>query len=316
MTPLDAALAALPSALNPFDAAKAHAMVVGYAGVWDDADVSVVAVEREFQLPLIDDLGMEHPHWIRGGKIDLVLRCNKHGNITVVDHKTSGEDVSVGSTYRKRLILNGQASHYMHAARQMFGVEPTSFMFDVLVKPRLKPLDVTAKRTVPETPAEYQRRIMADMAEKPGAYFAQIEIGRSEAELAGHTRDITATAATIDLVRDRGLAVPNDDACHKYGSPCAWWDVCTGTASLEDATRYRKRTHVHDELGTPVPAGKRLLTRSRMQSFHACSRKHEIEYEQGYAPLVTSWHLMFGTAVHAALEAYWLARGNSAARAA
>lgn len=316
MSPLDQALAALPATMDPFDAAKARAMVTGYSLVWDESDVEVLAVEREFALPLVDDLGLEHPYWLRGGKIDLVVRCRKHGHVTVIDHKTSGEDVSVGSTYRKRLIMNGQASHYMHAVREMLGVEPASFVFDVLCKPRLKPLGVTAKRAAPETPEEYERRIMEAMGSDPGAFFAQIEVTRSEAELADHTRAIAADAALMDLVRDRGLDAPNDDACHKYSAPCPFWDVCTGVASLDDATRFRRRGHVHDELETRVPAGKRLLTHSRRQSFNACRRQHRLAYEDGYAPVVEAWNLRFGTAVHKALEAYWNARRTSAARAA
>jgi hypothetical protein len=316
MTPIDSAIAALPTTLDVYDAAKARAMVAGYTLAWDDADVDVLAVEREFQLPFIDDLGLEHPEWLRGGKIDLVLRCRKHGRVTVVDHKTSGEDVSVGSTYRKRLILNGQASHYMHAARELLGVEPASFIFDVLCKPRLKPLEVTKTRKAPETPVEYERRILTEMSTEPGKYFAQIEITRSDAEIEWHTKAIAADAAVMDLVRARRLASPNDDACHKYGSPCPWWDVCTGTASLDDETRFRRRSHVHDELALPVPAGKRLLTHSRRQSFNACREKHRIEYEEGYAPVAENWNLMFGTAIHAALEAYWCARRDGAARAA
>jgi hypothetical protein len=352
VTPLDAALSALPTALDPYDAAKARAMVTGYTAAWDDANVEVLDVEREFQLPLIDDLGLEHPHWLRGGKIDLVLRWRESGAIVVVDHKTSGEDVSVGSTYRKRLILNGQASQYMHAARALLGVEPASFIFDVLCKPDLRPsqvptLDDDGVKIVvdkngqrvrtkdgkkwretasaadgyelqgrPETPVEYERRILAAMAADPGGYFAQIEITRTDAELASHTASISRVAARIDLVRARGLATPNDDACHKYGSPCPWWDVCTGTASLDDDTRFVKRGHVHDELHTPVPAGKRLLTNSRRQSFEACTEKHDIEYERGFKPLVRSWNLDFGTAIHTALENYWNARRTSAARAA
>ena len=41
-----------------------------------------------------------------------------------------------------RLILNGQASHYMHAVRELLGVEPASFVFDVLCKPDLRPTQI------------------------------------------------------------------------------------------------------------------------------------------------------------------------------
>lgn len=355
MTPLDAALAALPDNLDAFDAAKARAMVQGYAVEWDDRAVEVLAVECEFAHPLYDDLGLEHPHWLRGGKIDLVIR-DESGAVVVIDHKTSSEDVGAGSTYRKRLILNGQASQYMHAAGTMFGCEPDRFCFDVLCKPRIAPIKATpvesrkytaekwvkhpdckgkgcsgctdgktmaepsrlyaGQRTEDETPLEYERRVLVAMQEAPDAFFARIDITRSEAELADHTRAIAADALLMDIVRERRIDGPNDDACLKYGSPCEFWDVCTGTASLDDPTRFVRREHVHDELVTLVPKGKRLLTNSRRQTFNACRRKHRIAYDDGYRAVETAWNLMFGDAVHKALEAYWNARRHGAARAA
>jgi len=51
----------------------------------------------------------------------------------------------------------------------------------------------------------------------------------------------------------------------------------------------------------------RLLTASRLHTFQRCARAHELRYEQGIATVATPHALTFGTAVHAALEAFWRA---------
>lgn len=307
--PLESALQAIPRhpELTEFDLAKIDAMVVGYVTTWDVTPCTVLAVEREFQFPLVDDLDMEHPHWLLGGKIDLALEF-PDGRRAIVDHKTSGEDVSAGSTYRQRLILNGQASTYLHGGRTALSIDADLFIFDVLCKPRLKPLGVTKTRKVAETPNEYRARILADISADPARYYSRIDINRSDAELDEHSATIRADAEMMDLSRDRNLHAPNDDGCFKYGGVCPFWQVCSGTASIQDPTLYRLRTHKHDELRTQVPAGKRLLTNSRRQSFNRCRRLHHFSYELGYAPQARAFNLAFGDAVHQSLEAYWTAR--------
>lgn len=52
-----------------------------------------------------------------------------------------------------------------------------------------------------------------------------------------------------------------------------------------------------------------LLTASRMKLAHACARAHLHRYEQGLTTGRTSPALAFGTATHAALEAWWLSIG-------
>lgn len=50
-----------------------------------------------------------------------------------------------------------------------------------------------------------------------------------------------------------------------------------------------------------------LLTNSRLVSFQRCARAHDYRYEQGIAPTAAAPALVFGTAVHASLEAFWRA---------
>lgn len=50
-----------------------------------------------------------------------------------------------------------------------------------------------------------------------------------------------------------------------------------------------------------------LLTNSRLKCFRKCIRLHQLKYEMGYRPVSDPEELDFGSAVHAALEAWWLA---------
>lgn len=50
-----------------------------------------------------------------------------------------------------------------------------------------------------------------------------------------------------------------------------------------------------------------LLTASRLKSARSCKREHRIKYELGYRPVVDTDELFFGTLVHLALQAWWLA---------
>jgi hypothetical protein len=50
-----------------------------------------------------------------------------------------------------------------------------------------------------------------------------------------------------------------------------------------------------------------IITSSRLRAFHACQRLHHIRYHQGFAPLEERDTAAFGTLIHHALEAWWLA---------
>ncbi len=72
---LDAALAAMAGESDPFERAKAEALMRGYHVRWRDEPFTVLAVEKEFLAPLVNpDTGRESETWQRGGKIDAIAR--------------------------------------------------------------------------------------------------------------------------------------------------------------------------------------------------------------------------------------------------
>lgn len=266
---LDAALAAVREheQTNPFELAKAEALMIGYHAAWADEPYEVLAVERQFRAPLINpETGAPSRTWMLGGKLDVVVR--RGYDVLLVEHKTSSEDFSAGSEYRQRLILDSQVSNYFVGTRAL-GYQITGCLYDVIGKPGQRPLKATppedrkytkptkanpaprlyaAQREHDETPEEYQARILAAIEADPQRYFQRFPIVRLAEEEREAAFDLWQTASQIRESRRAGAWPRNSNSCRMYGRACSFLEVCTGTASIDDATRFRRVENVNEEL--------------------------------------------------------------------
>lgn len=280
---LDAALVAMAGEADPFERAKAEALMIGYDARWaQDYSWETLAVEQEFNTLLRNpETGRASKTWTLGGKLDLVVRSN--GRVLGGEHKTASDDITPGSPYWLRLRMDSQISIYYDGAAAL-GHQVEGFLYDVIGKPALRPsavpvldeagakivLDANGSRvrtkdgkkwretassadgyvlqTRPETPEEYRDRILADIAANPNAYYQRGEVVRLESELAEARADLWQTAQAIQTARRTGQYPRNPDACVRYGRTCEFFEVCTGQASLEDATKFRRLESVHPEL--------------------------------------------------------------------
>jgi|GEM_PF-1241617 len=95
------------------------------------------------------------------------------GACLVIEHKTASTDVEDGSPYWKRLRLDSQVSNYYDGARAL-GMPPDGVLYDVIRKPRIKPLKATPvearKYTKPKS------RVCAACKKKGGAASAPHEV--------------------------------------------------------------------------------------------------------------------------------------------
>lgn len=232
--------------LDAFEEAKLRAMVAGYGCAWALRDVTVLAVEREFALPLRNpDSGFASRDWRLAGKIDLIVR-ERTGAVTVVEHKTTSDSAAPGTGYRQRLATDGQVQQYLAGAAAL-GYDATSVVYDVLSKPRLRPRDG-------ETPEQFELRILADVAQEPSKYFQTVQLARDEALEARYRVDVWKLSQLIDDA-EATYAVHNPDACFRFGAPCEYWPVCSGTASLDDERYYRRAELEHAELSGDIQKG-------------------------------------------------------------
>lgn len=288
---LHAALAALESEPDPFRRATLEALMLGYHERWsamrwegppyDQAPLEVLGVEVQFEGPLVNPTtGGASKTFLNGGKIDALVRVRvdrlngvddvKVCPVYVVEHKTTSEDFSAGSPYRRRLRLDTQVSRYHGGARLLGYQDVAGVLYDVIGKPGLKPLKATppelrkytkptAKDPVPrlyanqrendETPDEYQDRVLASIAD--GSSFARFEVVRLEHEEHAAAVDTWQHAEAIRDARARNRWPRNTSSCTKYGRPCPYMPVCEGTSTLDNPMRYRRAETPHEELNEP-----------------------------------------------------------------
>lgn len=254
-----------PGALDAAALAKAQIMIAAYDARWSASmgEWEVIGVETEFvaMIPGRRKLRV-------AGKIDKLARKVSDGSIWFVEHKTTGADLSAGSTYWQRLRMDPQVSIYFAGCRSL-GLEPAGCLYDVIDRPGQKllqatPLDqrkytkVTAKepisrlyanqRAEDETLDEFRDRLTFLISEAPDSYFARAEIVRLESEIEESQRDVEETAIQIRDSVSAEHAPRNPGACFSYNRPCEFLAACDGTADINDPNLFRRTESVHEEL--------------------------------------------------------------------
>lgn len=247
-------------------AIKAALLMDGYHYRWsaDMAQWEVLAVEREFKAPMPTPAGAKRVRGLRvAGKVDVLVRRRGDGTVWIVEHKTTSADLTPGSTYWQRLRMDTQISVYWEGVRTM-GLEPVGCLYDVIAKPGQRPLKATPpekrkykkgttelyanQRAEDESMEDFEARIRIEVAAAPEQFFQRQEVVRLEHELEESRRDTYDTALMIRETRNAGRAPRNPDACMSYGTICPYYDVCSGAASIDDETRFKRLDNVHPEL--------------------------------------------------------------------
>lgn len=269
---------ATAKAIDEYEAAKLRVLLCGYDARWSGEQHAVVAVEREFRAPLVNPTtGAASRTYELGGKIDVLLETR------FVEHKTTSEEIGLGSTYWRRLTLDPQVSTY-YAGAKALGHEVWGCLYDVIRKPALRPsqvaltdeqgvkivLDLSGARVRtkdgkkwretgdqtqgyvlqvrPETAEEFEARLTEEVAAHPDRYFQRGEVVRLEADEREAQLDAWQLSRAMREAEIAGRHPRNPDACQRYGRICSYFDVCCGTASLDDPARFHRVDNVHQEL--------------------------------------------------------------------
>ena len=241
------------------------ALFDGYVERWGGSDYlkfERIAAEVGFEAPLMnpETQGVSKT-WTLAGKIDAIAKEKATGKIFIVEHKTTSQDIGPGSDYWRKLSIDGQVSGY-YVGAQSKGFDVENCLYDVIRKPSIKPLKATPEdkrkynkdgslsktcREFDETPDEWYARLKADIAERPDYYFARVEVARSADDLVDYLFDMWAVGREIADAERLGRFSRNPQSCNAYGK-CEYFDVCSGCASLDDVTLYRKAETPNEEL--------------------------------------------------------------------
>lgn len=261
---LSAAIDAMaPQAEDEFDMVRAGVLMQGYDARWQTDDLEVLGVEQQFRTPLINpETGAASRTFELAGKLDAIVRKRSDGRVYIVEHKTTSEDIGVGSFYWKRLVLDSQISIYFAGARSL-GYEIAGCIYDVIGKPKHAPLKATPdelkkytrqgllyanQRAEDETPDAFRQRLTDVICENPDRFYQRGDVVRLEKEERDAAYDNWLTARAIRDAQLVGRYARNTDSCMRYNRACSYFDVCSGAASLEDPTRFQIVENVHQEL--------------------------------------------------------------------
>ncbi len=244
-----------PEDADPFELVKAEELMLGYTARWGEHGFETLAVEQNFNVPLINPTtGQASRTYRLQGAIDVIVHDKPTGRILNVEHKTTSSDISPGTDYwRKVSALDPQVSTYQPAARAL-GFEVTETLYDVIRKVDLRPKQATPEesrrytkkgfldarqRETDETPDEFRERVRESIATTPHRYFARGPVVRLEDDEREHARDVWQTAQMIKMSENSGSFPRNPGACERFHRLCEYFDVCSGNASIGDDTRFR-----------------------------------------------------------------------------
>lgn len=228
----------------------------------------------------------------------------------VVEHKTSSEDISLGSTYWKRLTLDPQISLYIEGARHL-GYDVKGVLYDVLRKP-------AHRLSKGETDSDFEKRVINAIAEDNTKYYQQGVVVRLASDRNEAACDVWNSATALRDSKRLNVWPRNPDACIQWSRTCDYFPVCTGESDIEDSFRYRIESSAHTELDVSDEeksednheAPLQLLTQSSLRTFRSCQRKYHYRYEKKARPIVDSEALSVGKRIHEALEIWWSTSGD------
>lgn len=264
--------------LEWWDVILGEELLIGYHTRWVGEPWETIGVEVEFDIPLRNPAtGRPSQTFVLHGKCDVIARHTESGRIKVPEHKTASSDISVGSEYWERLLLDGQVSLYVDGARSLKEAAPDvdTVTYDVIGKPKMLPLTATpeadrkytqkpskladgtvrpagslyaGQREADETPDEYRARIAMVVATRHDELYRRGDVTRSEEDLDEFRFDIWQTAQQIRESYAADRHPRNFDACWRYGTLCPYFPICTKKTTTDDPDLYVKLENVHPEL--------------------------------------------------------------------
>ena len=135
---------------SPYELVKAEVLMIGYDIRWGDTPFDCVGAEIEFVLPLLHpETGSSSRTYKLAGKMDGVLDMvfEEVKGRWVIEHKTTKPDnLAPGSSYWRRLRMDGQVSMYWDAAERR-GWEIEGVIYDVIGRPDQRPMKATPEET-------------------------------------------------------------------------------------------------------------------------------------------------------------------------
>jgi len=224
--------------IEPADIAMLCAMLSGYRPPVERFRVD--AVEQELTVPIINPAtGRPMLNYEMTLRLDALVTDIATGELWLVEHKTTSDDIEGFGPYWQRLSIDQQISIYLLATGAV-GV-----IYDVARKPglRLCGKDEQAAAAKGILPADaYQARLESEIGGNLGRYYALREIRKTPDDLREAQWDVYQQTLLLHECRRRNLYPRNPSACRSLYGVCPYLEVCVGQALLEDDALFRSKS--------------------------------------------------------------------------
>ncbi len=252
-----------------------RAMITGYISRYPSEDFKVVAVEKQFQAPIINpDTGAASRSFFMRGKVDgIVVRG---GEYFLLEHKTASV---IDRAYIEKLPLDFQVTLYAHYIEQSMNLRIAGVIYNVIAKTLMKQgkgeteeefetrrADLiaksktgksTAKRKLPESDEEFAARLAEKYGEPDMFHRELLYIPRAQYETL--TAEIWELCQQLLIARRTDRWYMNTDVCFLYHRPCRFFPICiSGGNPNVIENRFRTGTP-HPELDDSAPAPELLF---------------------------------------------------------
>jgi hypothetical protein len=223
---------------QPEEAASKMAAMLRYYSPpierWD-----VVGVERPLTVPVVNPgTGIAMRVADITMRLDVLVTERSTGELWLVEHKTTSEDIVGFGPYWQRLAIDAQIGIYLLATGA------AGVVYDVVRKPRIKLCgkDETVAARFDILPSEaYQQRCEDEIAADLAGYYQLREIRKTPADLEEARWDLYQWAVRLHEQRKHGHYPRNANACRGLYGNCEYLEVCTGQALLEDDALFKDR---------------------------------------------------------------------------
>jgi hypothetical protein len=242
----------------------ATAMMRAYAVRYAADDFEIVALERNFQGPIVNPAtGAASRSFMLAGKVDGIVRIG--GEYFVLEHKTAGQ---IDGDYLEKLWTDFQITIYAHYIEQTMGIPITGILYNVLVKAKLqqgkgeteeefqirraellaksKTGKTTAKRKLPESDEEFQQRLAEKYADPEIFHREMLYLSRDRFEVL-RAELWELTQAFLEAKR-RGIFYQNTAFCFNYQRPCPYFALCRSNGNPNVIENFYQRVSPNEEL--------------------------------------------------------------------
>jgi len=243
----------------------ARAMLVGYAGRYENDEFEVLHVEKAFEADIRNpDTGRASQTFTIAGKADGIVRAGDE--LYLLEHKTAS---ALTSDYLDRLWTDTQIALYCFYLRQQ-GFPIVGVIYNVLLKARLqqhqgetdaefearrtvlaaknKSGKSTAKRQEPEADEEFEGRLHQWYARPEALHRERIYL--SEDRLAMLQEEVWEITQQYLDARSRGKWLMNTSNCFSFQRPCEYLPYCQSGFNPNVRDNLFQVAPAHEELAT------------------------------------------------------------------